>query len=81
MATIIFVCVIYITLGTIVITWDEWRRNRNEEREIKEYMATRGRTTAGVVNKQSGELNREKRRMERKREAQDKRDKKRFGLK
>ncbi len=78
LATIIFFLFVYITIGTVIISWDEWRKNRNEEREVAEFLATRGRKTAGVVQATAGSLNRGSRRQEKKRRKQDERTKKRL---
>lgn len=81
LATLAFFLVAYLSLGVLVLSWDEWRKKRNSEREIEEWRAAGGaKRKWGATGRAGGSgsdagLNRESRRMAKKREAQEKRDK------
>lgn len=88
LAKLAFFLAIYVTIGTIILSWDEWRRKRNSEREIAEWKAAGGaKRRWGDTGAKSGTrvegqgLNREMRRMAKKQEMVDRRDKKKSSSK
>lgn len=80
LAIIAFGSLIWITIGTIIISVDAWLLKRNEEREIKEFEAARVNKKPGAVVKPAGTRegpNREYRRIEKKVKEQEEKAKKR----